>query len=167
MPSENPKVVEDLKNAFAGESQANRKYLAYAQKAEQEKLPYAAKIFRAAAEAETIHAHSHLRLLGGIKSTAENLQDAIGGETYEFTKMYPEMLADAKAAGDKNAEHGFNLANEAEKIHAELFKKAAANPGQAAPKIFVCRVCGHVAEGEAPDVCPICGGKHQVYFEIQ
>jgi rubrerythrin len=167
MASTDPKVIDDLKAAFAGESQANRKYLAYAHKAEQEKLPYAAKIFRAAAEAETIHAHSHYRLLGGIKTTAENLQDAINGETYEFEKMYPEMLADAKAANDSSAISGFHMANEAEKIHAELFKKALANPGQAAPKVFVCKVCGHVAEGEAPEVCPICGGKRQVYFEIQ
>ncbi|MDR1545987.1 MAG: rubrerythrin family protein [Deltaproteobacteria bacterium] len=166
MPSTNPKVVEDLKAAFAGESQANRKYLAYAAKAEAEKLPYAAKVFRAAAEAETIHAHSHLRLLDGVKSTSDNLQDAIGGETFEFTTMYPEMLKDAQAAADKNAERGFHLANEAEKVHAEFFKKAAANPGQAAPKLFVCKVCGHVAEGQIPDVCPICGGKHQVYVEV-
>jgi rubrerythrin len=166
MASTDPKVVDDLKAAFAGESQANRKYLAYAQKAEKENLPYAAKIFRAAAEAETIHAHSHFRLLAGIKSTAENLQDAIDGETYEFTKMYPDMLADAMAANDSAAVADFHMANEAEKIHAELFKKAAANPGQAAPKVFVCKVCGHVAEGAAPDVCPICGSKHQVYVEI-
>ncbi|MDR1038607.1 MAG: rubrerythrin family protein [Deltaproteobacteria bacterium] len=167
MPSSDPKVIEDLKTAFAGESQANRKYLAYARKAEQEKLPYAAKIFRAAAEAETIHAHSHFRLLGGVKSTAENIQDAIAGETYEFTKMYPEMLEDAKAVKDSAAISDFHMANEAEKVHAELFKKALANPGQAAPKIFVCKVCGHVAEGEAPEECPICGAKRQVYFEIQ
>jgi rubrerythrin len=167
MPASDPKVVADLKAAFAGESQANRKYLAFAAKAEQEKMPYAAKIFRAAAEAETIHAHSHLRFLDGVKDTAENLKEAIGGETFEFTKMYPEMIKDAQAAGDKATERDFHLANEAEKVHAELFQKAAANPGQAVPKVFVCKVCGHVAEGRAPDVCPICGGKHQVYFEIQ
>jgi rubrerythrin len=167
MSSTDPKVIEDLKAAFAGESQANRKYLAYAHKADLEKLPYAAKIFRAAAEAETIHAHTHFRQLGAVKSTAENLKDALAGETYEFTKMYPEMLEDAKAAGDKGAQNGFSQANEAEKIHAEFFKKAMADPGKEAPKIFVCRVCGHVAEGEAPEVCPICGGKRQGYFEIQ
>ncbi|MDR1111043.1 MAG: rubrerythrin family protein [Deltaproteobacteria bacterium] len=167
MPASDPKVVADLKAAFAGESQANRKYLAFAAKAEQEKMPYAAKIFRAAAEAETIHAHSHLRLLDGVKDTAENLKEAIGGETFEFTKMYPEMIKNAQGAGDKHSERDFHLANEAEKVHAELFKKAAANPGQAAPKVFVCKVCGHVAEGSVPDTCPICGGKHQVYFEIQ
>ena len=166
MPSTDKKVIDDLKAAFAGESQANRKYLAFAAKAAAENLPYAAKIFRAAAEAETIHAHSHLRLLDGIKGTAENLQEAIGGETYEFTKMYPEMIKDAQAAGDKGTERGFHLANEAEKIHAELFKKAAANPGQAAPKIYVCKVCGHVHEGEPPENRPICGSKKQVYFEI-
>jgi rubrerythrin len=167
MSVKDPKVIEDLKAAFAGESQANRKYLAYAHKAEIEKLPYAAKIFRAAAEAETIHAHSHFKLLSGVKSTSENLQDAINGETYEFEKMYPEMLEDAKKANESGAVSGFHMANEAEKIHAELFKKALANPGQAAPKIFVCKVCGHVAEGEAPEICPICGSKRQVYFEIQ
>jgi rubrerythrin len=167
MPATDPKVIDDLKAAFAGESQANRKYLAFAAKAEQEKLPYAAKIFRAAAHAETIHAHSHLRLLDGIKSTEENLKEAIGGETFEFTKMYPEMIKNAQAAADKGTERGLHLANEAEKVHAEFFKKAAANPGQAAPKIFVCKVCGHVAEGSIPDVCPICGGKHQVYEEIE
>ena len=166
MPATDKKVIDDLKAAFAGESQANRKYLAFAAKAEAEGLPYAAKIFKAAAEAETIHAHSHLRLLGGIKSTAENLQEAIGGETYEFTQMYPEMIKDAQAAGDKDSERGMHLANEAEKVHAELFKKAAANPGQAAPKVFVCKVCGHVHEGGAPDACPICGSKSQAYFEI-
>jgi rubrerythrin len=167
MPSTDPKVIQDLKDAFAGESQANRKYLAYAHKAEQEKLPYAAKVFRAAAEAETIHAHSHFRQLGFVKSTAENLQDAINGETYEFTTMYPDMLKDADAAGDKVAHLGFSMANEAEKIHADFFKKALADPGKAAPKIFVCKVCGHVAEGQPPDNCPICGAKSQVYFEIQ
>ncbi|MDR1312517.1 MAG: rubrerythrin family protein, partial [Deltaproteobacteria bacterium] len=97
----------------------------------------------------------------------ENIQDAIAGETYEYTKMYPEMLEDAKAAKDSAAVSDFHMANEAEKVHAELFKKALANPGQAAPKVFVCKVCGHVAESEAPEVCPICGAKRQAYFEIQ
>jgi rubrerythrin len=166
MPATDKKVIDHLKAAFAGESQANRKYLAFAAKAEADGLHYAAKIFKAAAEAETIHAHSHLRLLDGIKSTAENLQEAIGGETYEFTQMYPEMIKDAQAAGDKGSERGFNLANEAEKVHAELFKKAAANPGGAVPKVYVCKVCGHVHEGEPPEACPICGSKKQVYFEI-
>ncbi|MDR1872173.1 MAG: rubrerythrin family protein [Deltaproteobacteria bacterium] len=166
MATTDSKVIEDLKAAFAGESQANRKYLAYAKKADEEKLPYAARIFRAAAEAETIHAHSHLRVLDGVKSTAENLKDAIGGETFEFTKMYPEMIERAKAAGDKTAEKDFHLASEAEKVHAELFKKVAADPSKPAPKVYVCKVCGHVHEGTVPDQCPICGGKAQVYVEI-
>ncbi|MDR1166458.1 MAG: rubrerythrin family protein [Deltaproteobacteria bacterium] len=167
MPSTDPKVLEDLRDAFAGESQANRKYLAYAKKAEQEKMPYAAKIFRAAAEAETIHAHTHFRNMGGVKDTKSNLEDAINGETYEFTKMYPAMLEDAKAANDSLAVTGFHMANEAEKVHGALFQKALANPAQEPPKIFVCKVCGHVAEGEAPEICPICGAKRQVYLEIQ
>ncbi|MDR2141233.1 MAG: rubrerythrin family protein [Deltaproteobacteria bacterium] len=166
MAPTNSKVIEDLKAAFAGESQANRKYLAYAKKADEEKLPYAAKIFRAAAEAETIHAHSHFRVLDGVKSTAENLQDAISGETFEFTKMYPAMIENAKAANDKTAERDFHLANEAEKVHAELFKKVAADPTKPAPKVYVCKVCGHVHEGSIPDQCPICGGKSQVYSEV-
>ncbi|MDR1084971.1 MAG: rubrerythrin family protein [Deltaproteobacteria bacterium] len=164
--STDSKVIADLKAAFAGESQANRKYLAYAKKADDEKMPYAARLFRAAAEAETIHAHSHLKVMDGIKSTAENLQDAISGETFEFTKMYPEMIEHAKAAGDKAAEHDFHLANEAEKVHAELYKKAAANPGQAAPKVYVCKVCGHIHEDSIPEKCPICGSKAQAYFEV-
>ncbi|MDR1607431.1 MAG: rubrerythrin family protein [Deltaproteobacteria bacterium] len=166
MATTDKQVIADLKGAFAGESQANRKYLAYAKKADEEGFPYAARIFRAAAEAETIHAHSHLRVLDGVKSTAENLQDAIGGETYEFTTMYPEMLEHAKAAGDKVAERDFHLANEAEKVHAALYKKVAADPKQALQKVYVCKVCGHVHEGSIPDQCPICGGKAQVYFEV-
>jgi rubrerythrin len=106
------KSEENLKAAFAGESQANRKYLAFAKKADKEGFPQVAKIFRAAAEAETVHAHNHLRELGGIKSTKENVQGAIEGEHYEFTKMYPEFLEDAKEEGNKGAERSFDLANE-------------------------------------------------------
>ncbi len=161
------KTLENLKTAFAGESQANRKYLAFAHKAEQEKMPYAARIFRAAADAETIHAHAHLRAMKGIGSTEENLKAAISGEEYEFTEMYPGMIKEAAAEGEKSAERSMELANKAEQVHAEMFKKALANPGQAAPKIFVCQVCGHVAEDHAPENCPICGAKAQVYKEIE
>ena len=160
------KTLENLKAAFAGESQANRKYLAFAHKAEQEKMPYAARIFRAAADAETIHAHAHLRAMKGIGSTEENLKAAISGEEYEFTEMYPGMIKEAAAEGEKSAERSMELANKAEQVHAELFKKALANPGQAAPQVFVCQVCGHVAEGQAPETCPICGAKSQIYKEI-
>ncbi|KXS56073.1 MAG: rubrerythrin [Candidatus Adiutrix intracellularis] len=160
------KTTENLKAAFAGESQANRKYLAFAHKAEQEKKPYAARIFRAAAEAETVHAHAHLQALKAVAATEENLKEAIVGETFEFTDMYPDMIKAAQVEGDKTAERSMTLANEAEKIHAEFFKKALANPGQAATQIFICSVCGHVAEGHAPDTCPICGSKTRAYKEI-
>ena len=160
------KTQKNLADAFAGESQANRKYLAFAQKADQDKMPYAAIIFRAAADAETVHAHAHLKAMKGIGSTQDNLKAAIEGETYEFTSMYPEMIKEAQAEGDKVAERGMNHANEAEKLHAELFKKALSDPGKTPPKVWVCQVCGHVAEDHLPDNCPICNSKNQAYKEI-
>ena len=111
-----------LKEAFAGESQANRKYLAFAAKADQEGFSQVARLFRAAAEAETVHAHSHLKALNGIRGTKENLREAIAGETHEFKKMYPEMIEAAKTEGQKVAERSFNYANSVEKIHAQLIK---------------------------------------------
>lgn len=161
------KTLNNLKEAFAGESQANRKYLAFAHKADQEKMPYAARIFRAAAEAETIHAHAHLRAMKGIGTTAENLKEAIEGETYEFSSMYPPMIKDAQEEGEKSAERSMTLANEAEKVHAEMFKKALADPGKEPPKVYLCMVCGHIHENSIPDTCPICGSKSQVYKEIE
>lgn len=161
------KTMENLKTAFAGESQANRKYLAFAHKADQENMPYAARIFRAAAEAETIHAHAHLRAMKGIGSTEENLKEAIGGETYEFTDMYPPMIKEAEAEGEKSAARSMTLANEAEKVHAEMFKKALAEPAKTAPKVYLCMVCGHIHEDNAPDTCPICGAKGHVYKEVE
>lgn len=160
------KTLDNLKEAFAGESQANRKYLAFAHKADQEKMPYAARVFRAAADAETIHAHAHLRAMKGIGSTEENLKAAVEGEAFEFTKMYPGMITQAQADGDKSAERSMELANKAEQVHHGLFQKALANPAQEAPAVFVCQVCGHIAEGHTPDTCPICGAKAQVYKEI-
>ena len=118
------KTEKNLKDAFAGESQANRKYLAYAKKADAEGYKQAAKLFRAAADAETVHAHNHLKELNGIRSTSENLEDAIAGETYEFQKMYPQMIKEAEEEGNKTALRSFNYANEVEKIHADLYKKA-------------------------------------------
>lgn len=117
------KTEEYLKEAFSGESQANRRYLAFAEKAEKEGYPQVARLFRAAAEAETIHAMNHLRALKAIRSTKENLEEAISGETHEFKSMYPEMLRVAKEEGNKNAEISFRYANEVEKVHAELYKK--------------------------------------------
>ncbi|MHA2280343.1 MAG: rubrerythrin family protein [Promethearchaeota archaeon] len=165
------KSEENLKAAFAGESQANRKYLAFAKKADKEGFSQVAKIFRAAAEAETVHAHNHLRELGGIKSTKENIQGAIEGEHYEFTKMYPEFLEDAKAEGNKGAERSFDLANEVEKIHHNLYKNAleAVESGKDLEKqdVYICPVCGYTVEGEPPEKCPVCGAVKKVFQEIK
>ena len=122
------KTEKNLMDAFAGESQANRKYLAFAKQADKEGLPQVAKLFRAAAEAETIHAHAHLRNAGKIGDTTANLKAAIEGETYEFTKMYPEMIADAKEEGQDRIAKYFDMVNKVEEVHANLYKKALADP---------------------------------------
>jgi rubrerythrin len=159
---------KNLAAAFAGESQANRKYLAFAKQADAEKLPQVAKLFRAAAEAETIHAHTHLRNLGMIKSTAENLKEAIAGETYEFTEMYPGFISEAQNENQSAAiVKGMQLANDAEKVHASLYQKALdtlENP--VSVDYYLCSVCGHIAEGSAPDQCPICGAKAVAYKKV-
>jgi rubrerythrin len=162
------KTENYLKEAFAGESQANRKYLAFAVKADQEGFPQAARLFRAAAEAETVHAHAHLRVLKGIRSTKENLQEAIAGETHEFRKMYPEMIEAAKAEGEKAAERSFAYANDVEKIHAGLYQKMLDNLGssQESYSYYVCPVCGFTAEKEAPGVCPVCGTKGELFKKV-
>ena len=161
---------ENLKEAFAGESQANRKYLAFAEQAEKDGFPQIAKLFQGAAAAETVHAHNHLKVLGGIKSTLENLKEAIGGEHYEFSSMYPQFLEDAKKEGNKQAERTFHLANEVEKIHHELYEKAlkAAENGKdlEKKKIYICPVCGYTHEGEPPEKCPVCGAAKRVFKEI-
>ena len=158
---------KNLKEAFAGESQANRKYLAFAKKADEDGFKQIAKLFRAAAEAETVHAHNHLRELGGIKSTKENLEEAINGESYEFQKMYPQMIKDAEAEGIKGALRSFNFANEVEKMHAELYKKALENIGKN-PEVdyYVCQVCGNTVENEPPDECPVCGAKKKMFKKV-
>ena len=159
--------MDNLKNAFAGESQANRRYLAFAKKAEDEGHKQVAKLFRAAAEAETVHAHAHLRVMGGVKSTKENIQEAIGGETFEFTKMYPEMIEEAKKEGNKQAQQSFEFANKVEKIHAELYQKALNNMGKnEAVDYYVCQVCGNTVENAAPDKCPICGASKSMFIKI-
>lgn len=164
-------VIDDLKAAFAGESQANRKYLAFGEKAAKEGLPGVAKLFRAVAAAETIHAHKHLNAMDGVKSTLENLTEAQGGEQYEFTEMYPPMLANAKAEGNKRAEMAFHAAFEVEKIHYELYGKAieAVKAGKdlEVPAAKVCPVCGHTVIGDAPDACPICGCKGEKYLTVE
>jgi rubrerythrin len=161
------KTEKNLSDAFAGESQANRKYLAFAAKAEKEGLKQVAKLFRAAADAETVHAHNHLRALKGIKSTAENLQEAIGGETYEFENMYPPMIDDARADDNKAAQRTFEYANAVEKVHAGLFKKAAEKmEALEETDVYVCQTCGHTVEGEPPDKCPICNSPKKSFKKI-
>lgn len=162
------KTDEFLKTAFAGESQANRKYLAFAQRADKDGFAQAARLFRAAAAAETIHAHNHLRALKGINSTKENLLEAIAGETHEFTKMYPEMIEAAKAEGHKAAERTFSYANEVEKIHAELYQRLLDNLGgsQENYAYHVCPICGYTAEKEAPGICPVCGTKGDLFQRV-
>jgi rubrerythrin len=161
------KTEKDLQDAFAGESQANRKYLAFAKKADEEGYAQAAKLFRAAAAAETVHAHNHLRELDGIKSTKENLTAAIEGETDEFEKMYPAMIEDAKAEGNTSAQRSFHVANEVEKIHADLYTKALASLGSnEETDYYVCQVCGNTVEGEAPDECPICGATKNKFDKL-
>jgi rubrerythrin len=162
------KTEQDLQDAFAGESQANRKYLAFAKKAEAEGFKQAAKLFRAAAAAETIHAHNHLRELGVVKSTKENLMAAISGESYEFQNMYPKMIDDAKAEGKAGALQSFTYANEVEKVHAALYKKALESLGRNADTdYYVCQVCGYTAEGEAPDECPVCKSKKAAFKKAE
>lgn len=159
------KTEKNLGDGFAGESQANMKYLAFAKKAEADGYPQVAKLFRATAEAETIHAHSHLKALGKIKTTADNLQAAIDGETYEFSEMYPMFIEEAKKEENTTtAIRSFTLANEAEKVHAALYKKALEklDANESFP-YYLCTVCGHIHEGSAPDSCPICGAKAQAY----
>jgi len=163
------KTNDNLKEAFAGESQANRKYLAFAKQAEKEGYPAAARLFRAAAEAETVHAHAHLRAMAGIGNTARNLQEAIAGETHEFVSMYPAMIEAARQEGEKQAERSFTYANEVEKVHAALYKKALDELEQRleAQPYYVCSVCGYTAEGEAPDKCPVCGSAKKAFFQVE
>jgi rubrerythrin len=161
------KTVKNLEDAFAGESQANRKYLAYAKKADEEGHQQVARLFRAAAEAETVHAHNHFRELNGVKSTSENLEAAINGETYEFQNMYPGMIKDAEKEGNESAKRSFYLANEVEKVHAALYEKAHKYlDNEEEVDYYVCQVCGNTVENEAPDTCPICGAKKEMFRKI-
>jgi rubrerythrin len=161
------RTTKDLMDAFAGESQANRRYLAFAAKADKEGYPQVARLFRAAAEAETIHAHNHLRALKGIKSTKENLQEAVAGETHEFKEMYPGMIAAAKDSGNKEAERTFAYANEVEKVHAKLYEKYL-NTMEEKKMVdfYVCPVCGYTAEEAPPETCPVCGAKGKTFKKI-
>jgi rubrerythrin len=164
-------TMDNLQEAFTGESQANRKYLAFAKQAEADGYPQIARLFRAAAEAETVHAHAHLKVLGGIKSTAENLQAAISGEGFEFEEMYPKFVAEAKAEGQSDAVMAFEDALAVEKIHhglySEALKSLQAGKDLPATAIFVCSICGNTVYGEPPDKCPICSSPKKKFFEVK
>ncbi len=159
----------NLKEAFAGESQANRKYLAFARKAEQEGFGNVARLFRTTAEAETIHALAHFAAMDGLGSTAENLRAAVAGETYEYTEMYPPMLQQA-IADDHKAKRMFGYAAKAEAVHAKLYKMALEAVAQgkdlAETNFYLCPVCGHIELGIPPESCPICGAKGEKFLQI-
>lgn len=162
---------ENLKEAFAGESQANRTYLAFAKKADQDGFPQVARLFRAAAEAETIHAHAHLRALGGVKGTTDNLKVAVEGEAYEFESMYPGFLTQAQEEGVRPAEISFRNALAVEEVHHRLYSEAlqaveAGNDLEEA-SIYVCPVCGNTVVGGAPDKCEVCGVPGEKFAEVK
>ena len=163
------KTDENLKAAFAGESQANRKYLAFSKKAEEEGFTQVAKLFKAAADAETVHALNHLKTEGEVKSTLENLNTALSGETFEFQKMYPEFLAASRQEGNKQAAWTFDVANKVEQVHAKLYQQAinALKNKKEMEKVdyYVCSVCGNTVEGSPPDKCPICGSPKSAFFK--
>jgi len=164
------KSIENLKIAFAGESQANRKYLAFAKKADEENYHQIAKLFRAAAAAETVHALNHFRAMDGVKTTAENLEAAIAGENYEVVSMYPPMLAEAESEGDKRATRSFNYALQVEKIHETLYRKAREllGKGKDSPETeyYVCPVCGFTHEGPMTEKCPVCSTPSERFEKI-
>jgi rubrerythrin len=162
-----PKTTENLKAAFAGESQAHMKYMIFADKAEKEGLRNIARLFSAVSFAERVHATAHHNVVFGIKSTAENLDTAVAGETFEVEKMYPEFRAAAEKEGEQGALTTIRYAIEAEKIHAKLYARAkeasAAGKDLAIGDIHICPVCGHTTEEGAPDQCPVCGARKEMF----
>ena len=164
------KTESNLQEAFAGESQANRRYLFFAEKAEKEGYPQVARLFKAAADAETVHAKNHLNAMGAIGTTAENLMAASVGEHHEFTRMYPPFIDDAERENNAKAQKSFEYANEVEKVHHGHFEAAlkAVNEGAEMKEepYFVCQVCGYTAAGEAPDKCPVCGATAKAFKQI-
>ena len=157
----------NLGSAFSGEAQAHMKYLIFADVAEKEGRSNVARLFRAIAYAEKVHAKNHFKILDGIGTTMENLDVAIGGETFEVEEMYPVYNSNAKLQGEKEAEHSTHYALEAEKIHAVMYKKAkeaiSKDRDIELRSIYICEVCGYTVEGEAPEYCPICGAKIEVF----
>jgi len=162
------KTKEDLQQAFAGESQANRRYTAFAEQAEKDGFPQVARLFRAAADAEGIHAYNHLRAMNGIGATSENLLSAISGENYEVASMYPPMIDDAIAEGNKRAQVSFQFAFEVEKTHEMLYREALDALGKTDEDYdyYVCPVCGHTHKRSAPEKCPVCGTPGSKFFAV-
>lgn len=160
---------DNLQEAFAGESQASQKYLAFARQADHDGFPNVARLFRTAADAERVHAEGHLKALDGVGTTAVNLEAAIAGETYEFTKMYPPMLEQAERDGHK-AKRMFGYAVKAEAVHAKLYQLAldAVKAGKdlAESRFYLCPVCGNIEFGRAPAACPICGAKGEKFIAL-
>jgi rubrerythrin len=165
-----PRTSENVEFAFAGESQANRRYLFFAEKADEEGNKQIARLFRAAAEAETVHARNHLRVMGGINSTNDNLSAAIGGEHDEFTQMYPGFIKQAESEQQQRAVASFDLANKVEQIHHSLFQTALGKlqEGQVMDEqpFFVCQICGNTVEGTAPEKCPVCGAPSRMFKQV-
>ena len=163
-------TTKNLEAAFAGESQANRKYLAFAKKADEEGQKGIARLFRAAAAAETVHAHNHFNVLKGVSTTLDNLKAAYDGEHHEFTAMYPEFLESAKKENNKEALQSFYWANEVEKVHGALYQKAVdslqSGKDIAAKAFYVCDRCGYTIEDGAPDICPVCGAGKELFKRI-
>ena len=162
---------ENLKEAFAGESQANRRYLAYAKKAGSEGYPEIAKLFKAAAEAETVHAMAHLRVTGDVRSTQENLDEAMKGESYEFKQMYPRFIEQARQEQNKAALASFQNAMVVEQVHFSLFYDAAKalKEGKDLParNIFICTVCGNTMVDSVPDKCPVCSSAKDKFAAVE
>jgi rubrerythrin len=159
---------DNLKEAFAGESQASQKYRAFANKAERDGFPNVAKLFRTASAAEQIHAEGHLKAMDGVGSTSDNLQAAIDGETHEFTEMYPPMIEKAEADEHK-AKRMFTYAARAEAVHAKIYKmalEAIASGEDFAEEFYLCPVCGHIELGAPPESCPICGAKGKAFLQV-
>lgn len=163
------KALQGLEEAFAGESQARNKYMAFAKKADEEGYPQVARLFRAAAEAEYIHAQNHFRAIGGVKSTAENLQEAVSGENHEVVSMYPPFIEAAVAEGNKKAEITFKWAWEVEKVHEALYRGALESLGKEEDSFdyYVCPICGHTHARNAPDKCPVCGTPGSRYIQMK
>ena len=160
---------DNLKEAFAGESQAAQKYHAFAKKAEQDGFANIARLFRTAAEAEQIHAQEHFKTMGGVGSTVENLQAAMEGETHATEVVYPPMLKQAEIDGHK-ARRMFGYALDAEAAHARLYQMAWDAVEQendlAETDFYLCPICGYIELGKPKDACSICGTTPDKFVEV-